>query len=435
MQPQVPASDLPFPITPEVIFANWREALHSSGLTPSMQSVYALALGGYLEYCSRNAVSVTTPSARAYMDDVVRRGLAKHPQLWKDALNWFFREGRRHCGAASLLADRALPTLGQADTGAEPWERRLIERLRLGHYAWRTEKTYREWAWRLAEFIRPRELESAGGEDLKAFLSHLAVKGRVSVATQKQALNALIFLFREGLGREAGDLSGFQLSRRGPRIPVVLSREECQRLFEAMAGTPRLMAELMYGSGLRVMELLRLRVKDVDLARLQVVVRAGKGDKDRVTMLPERLVERLGAHRDRLRGLYEQDRTAKLAGVWLPEALERKYPGAGTAWEWFWFFPSRQVALDPHAGVNRRHHLLDGAFQLTIRGAAQRAGLNKRVTPHTLRHSFATHMLENGADIRTVQEILGHKDVKTTMIYTHVMNRPGLVVESPLDRL
>ena len=186
----------PFPGQPEVIFANWRETLHRSGLTPGMQSVYTVALGGYLEYCSRTGVSVTTASARAYMEDVIRRGLAQDPELWKDALNWFFREGHRHCGTAPRLTDRALPTLGQADTGAQPWERRLIERLRLQHYAWRTERTYREWAWRLAEFIRPRELETASGEDIKSFLSELAVKGRVSVATQKQALNALVFLFR-----------------------------------------------------------------------------------------------------------------------------------------------------------------------------------------------------------------------------------------------
>jgi integron integrase len=433
MQTQVPASGLPFPTVPEVIFTNWREVLHCSGLTPGMQAVYTLAVSGYLEYCSRNAVSVTKASAQAYMDDVIRRGLAKHPELWKDGINWFFREGRQHCGTAPRLVDHSLPSLGQADTGAQPWERRLIERLRIQHYAWRTEKTYREWAWRLADFMRPRDLESATGEDLKSFLSELAVKGRVAVSTQKQALNALIFLFREGLGREAGDLTGFQLSRRAPRVPTVLSRKECQRLFEAMEGTARLMAELMYGSGLRVMELLRLRVQDVDLARLQVIVRAGKGDKDRVTMLAESLAERLRAHRDRLRGLYEQDRAAALAGVWLPEALERKYPGAATSWEWSWFFPSRQVSLDPHAGVNRRHHLLDGAFQLAVREGARRAGLNKRVTPHTLRHSFATHLLEGGADIRSVQDLLGHVDVATTQIYTHVMNRPGLGLRSPLD--
>jgi integron integrase len=204
-------------------------------------------------------------------------------------------------------------------------------------------------------------------------------------------------------------------------------------LFEAMEGTARLMAELMYGSGLRLMELLRLRVKDVDVNRQQVIVRQGKGDKDRVTMLAESLVERCRAHRDRLRGLYEQDRAANLAGVWMPEALERKYPGAGVSWEWFWFFPSRQLALDPHAGVERRHHVQDATFQWAVREGSRKARINKRVTPHTLRHSFATHLLEGGADIRTVQDLLGHAEVSTTQIYTHVMNRPGLGLRSPLD--
>ena len=283
------------------------------------------------------------------------------------------------------------------------------------------------------KFIGPRDLESVTGEDLKAFLSHLAVKGRVGGGHAETGAQCLDLPFPRGAGARGGRPERVPALAPGPRIPTVLSRQECHRLFEAMAGTARLMAELMYGSGLRVMELLRLRVKDVDLARLQVIVRAGKGDKDRVTMLPESLVERLRAHRDRLRGLYDQDRAAGLAGVWLPEALERKYPGAGTSWEWFWFFPSRQVSLDPHAGVNRRHHLLDGAFQLAVREAARRAGLHKRVTPHTLRHSFATHLLEGGADIRSVQDLLGHVDVATTQIYTHVMNRPGLGLRSPLD--
>jgi integron integrase len=255
----------------------------------------------------------------------------------------------------------------------------------------------------------------------------------VSIATQKQAMNALVFLFREALGRAAGDLSGFELSRRGRRLPAVLTRQECGRLFEALAGTPRLMAELMYGSGLRLTELLRLRIKDVDVDRLRVTVRAGKGDKDRMTVLPEKLPERLRAHRDRVRGLYETDRAAGLAGVWLPEALERKYPGAGTAWEWQWLFPSRQVMRDPHSGLRRRHHVLDATFQHAIREAARAAQLNKRVTPHVLRHSFATHLLESGVDIRTLQDLLGHVDVATTQIYTHVMARPGLGVRSPLD--
>jgi integron integrase len=425
----VVSTGMPFPRTPQIIFANWREALHGSGLSAGVQTVYNLAVKGYLDYCALNAISVTTESARAYMDDVALRGLAKHPELWKDGLNWFFRAGRQH----TSVVRGVVPAPQQADTGAVPWEQRLIERLRIQHYAWRTEQTYREWAWRLADFVRPRELEAASDEDLKGFLSELAVKGRVARSTQKQALNALVFLFREALGREAGDLRGFQTSRRGPRIPTVLSRKECQRLFEAMEGTPRLMAELMYGSGLRLLELLRLRVKDVDLARQQVIVRAGKGDKDRVTMLPEVLVERLRAHRDRLRSLHEEDRARALAGVWLPEALARKYPGAGVSWEWLWFFPSRQTSFDPHAGVERRHHLLEGALQQSVREAARQARLNKRVTPHTLRHSFATHLLEGGTDIRSVQDLLGHVDVATTQIYTHVMNRPGMGIRSPLD--
>ena len=263
------SSGTPFPRTPQIIFANWREALHQGGLSSGIQTLYAMAVQGYLDYCAHNGISVTTESARAYMDDVTRRGLARQPELWKEGLNWFFRSGKQH----TSVSRGVVPALNQADTGAVAWEQRLIERLRIQHYAWRTEQTYREWAWRLADFVRPRELESASGEDLKAFLSDLAVKGRVSRSTQKQALNALVFLFREALGRDAGDLSGFQLSRRGPRVPTVLSGKECQRLFEAMDGTPRLMAELMYGSGLRLMELLRLRVKDLDLARLQVIVR------------------------------------------------------------------------------------------------------------------------------------------------------------------
>jgi integron integrase len=195
----------------------------------------------------------------------------------------------------------------------------------------------------------------------------------------------------------------------------------------------RLMAELMYGSGLRLMELLSLRVKDVDLDRRQLVIRHGKGGKDRVTVLPDVLVERLQAHVERLQGLHAQDRAAGWPGVWLPEGLERKYPKAGESWEWQWFFPSRQQMRDPRTRLLRRHHVLDATFQNVIKKAALRAGLNKRVTPHVLRHSFATHLIESGTDIRTVQDLLGHKDVATTQIYTHVMQKPGLGVKSPLD--
>jgi integron integrase len=217
------------------------------------------------------------------------------------------------------------------------------------------------------------------------------------------------------------------------RMPTVLSREECTALFAQLDGTWRLMAELMYGSGLRLMELLRLRVQDVDLARHRLVVRAGKGDKDRVTVLPARLVPGLKHHLDRLRALFAADRAAGLPGVWLPEGLARKFGQAGKRWQWQWLWPSRETSRDPRTGIRRRHHLLDSTMQNAIRAAADRAGIDKRVTPHVLRHSFATHLLEGGTDVRTVQELLGHARLETTQIYTHVMQKPGLGIRSPLD--
>jgi integron integrase len=256
-----------------------------------------------------------------------------------------------------------------------------------------------------------------------------------TLAAVSHGVNALAFLMREALGKPLGDFSEFERARPGKRLPVVLSKEECQRLLGALEATPRLMGELMYGSGVRLMELLRLRIKDVDVERRQLVVRAGKGGKDRVTVLPKVLLERLRQHRERLRLLHAEDQAAGAPGVWLPEGLDRKYPHAGKDWEWQWFFPSRERSIDPQTGLLRRHHVSDAAFQHAIRKAARRAGLDKQVTPHVLRHSFATHLMENGTDIRTVQDLLGHKDVKTTQIYTHVMEKPGLGVNSPLDQL
>jgi integron integrase len=352
-------------------------------------------------------------------------------QEWKDGLNWLFGQGRE----ASGTMIKGLPPLAWSDQGQTDWERRLIARLRLRGFSWRTEQTYRGWVGRLARFLMPRPLSSAGGAEVRAFLTRLAVEERVSGATQKQALNALVFYLREVEGREPGDFSDFTRARRRVRVPVVLSRSECQRLFEALEGTARLMAELMFGSGVRLTELLRLRVKDVDLERGQLIVRGGKGDQDRVTVLPELLQERLRAHRERLRRLHGEDRQKGLPGVWLPEALARKYPKAGEQWEWQWFWPSRETMTDPRTGLKRRHHVLDATFQHFVRQAARKAKLDKKVTPHVLRHSFATQSLEMGTDLRTVQDLLGHKDVKTTQIYTHVTKRPGLGVKSPLDGL
>jgi integron integrase len=344
--------------------------------------------------------------------------------------------------------------------GKTDWERALVRELRMRHYQWRTEQTYRQWSWRFANWLEKRgpvgasrrlartaeapdgalgeralttTIATATADDVRGFLEQLAVRQRVSASSQKQALNALVFLLREALQRELGDFGTFQRARASLRVPVVLSREECRRLFDALDGTTRLMAELMYGSGLRLSELIRLRVKDVDLERGQIIVRAGKGDKDRVTMLPESLAGRLAEHRERLRGLHQKGRDENIPGVWLPEGLERKYPKAGESWEWQWLFPSRQLMTDPRTGLRRRHHVIDAAFQHAIRLGSRRAQLDKRVTPHVLRHSFATHVLESGTDIRTLQDLLGHKNVTTTQIYTHVMRKPGLGVRSPLD--
>ena len=392
---------------------------------------YRRVLERFLDYCRQKACPPSAARAREYVE-VARLEHAPGPvqlQEWKDSLNWLFRQ-RKEWERSSV---HGLPPLGRHDLGKVDWERRLIERVRTLHLAWRTEQTYRDWIWRLAKFLEPKPMESVSDNDVRRFLTHLAVERRVGASTQRQALNAVVFFLREVERKELGDFSDFTRARSRTRVPVVLTRAECGRLFEAMEGTPRLMAELMYGGGLRLMELLRLRVKDVDLDRQQLIIRGGKGDKDRVTVLAERLIERLAAHRERLRRLQAEDRARGLPGVWLPEGLERKWPKAGEFWEWQWFWPSRQLLDDPRSGMRRRHHVLDATFQHFVRQAARKAKLDKRVTPHTLRHSFATHLLESGTDIRTVQDLLGHQDVTTTQIYTHVMKKPGLGVRSPLD--
>jgi integron integrase len=439
-----------------VWFPQWADVLARVRLKELERRTYRLAIVEYLSFCKRSRQRATVASARMFIAEVEeRRRLGKSQQAaWKGALNWFFHMAL-HSGATGWHGSHPMrrgepidppstgcawqkePPLAVSDTGGPVWEQRLIRELRQRHYEWRTEQAYRMWARRFAEWLEARgnSVMAAGEVELREFLSDLATRQRAAAATQKQALNALAFLMREALGKALEDFGGFTRARNVKRLPVVLSQAECQQLLAALEATPRLMAELMYGSGARLMELLRLRVKDVDVERRQVVIRAGKGGKDRVTVLPDVLKERLLAHRDRLRQLHAEDQAAGAAGVWLPEGLDRKYPHAGQSWEWQWFFPSRERTRDPRTGLRRRHHVLDATFQNSIRQAALRARLNKRVTPHVLRHSFATHLIEAGVDIRTVQDLLGHKDVATTQIYTHVMQKPGLGVKSPLDNI
>lgn len=273
-----------------------------------------------------------------------------------------------------------------------------------------------------------------GADEIRQYLSHLANVGRVAASTQNQALSALLFLYREVLNVELPFIDGIERAKRPVRVPVVLTREECDKILSQLSGIYKLMAELLYGSGLRLMECVRLRVKDVDFGYKQITVRDGKGEKDRRTVLPILLIGRLQHQLNRAKLLHEEDLQKGYGRVYLPYALERKYPNAATEWAWQWVFPANNLSVDPCSGLTRRHHASEDMLQARVKEAAKKAVIAKRVSCHTFRHSFATHMLEDGYDIRTVQELLGHSNVKTTQIYTHVLNRGGHGVKSPLDR-
>jgi integron integrase len=317
-------------------------------------------------------------------------------------------------------------------------ERKLLdeyrERLRVKHYSLRTEDAYLHWARRFIYFHGKRHPREMGGPEVEAFLSHLATEGRVASSTQNQALAALLFLYREVLQKELPWMDGMVRAKRPARVPVVLTEGEVRALLGQLDGTRWLATSLLYATGMRLLEGLRLRVKDVDFERREITVRDGKGGRDRRTMLPERLLEPLRTHLERVKVLHERDLSEGFGDVYLPFALARKYPHAGRSWPWQYVFPSSGRSTDPLDGVIRRHHLDEKVIQRAVSEAARKAGIAKPVSPHVLRHSFATHVLEAGYDIRTVQELLGHKDVSTTMIYTHVLNKGGRGVKSPLDR-
>jgi len=316
---------------------------------------------------------------------------------------------------------------------------RLLEQvrdaIRARHYSYRTEQAYVAWIRRFILFHRKRHPAEMGKAEIERFLTSLAVDRKVAASTQNQALAALLFLYKVVLEREPLWLEEVVRAKRPVRLPVVLTRHEVQELLAVLDGVPWILGLLLYGSGLRVMECLRLRVKDIDFTRHEVLVREGKGNKDRVTMLPSAVVPKLSAHLESVRQLHASDLAKGFGRVALPQALARKYPNAASEWGWQWIFPASTISTDPRSGERRRHHLHVSVPQRAIREARRRAGITKPAGPHTLRHCFATHLLEDGYDIRTVQELLGHQDVKTTMIYTHVLNRGGRGVQSPADHL
>ena len=322
--------------------------------------------------------------------------------------------------------------------------KKLLEQMRdvmrVKHYSVRTENTYCDWVERFIRYHRLRHPAEMREAEMAEFLTHLARDRNVAASTQGQALSALLFLYKQVLKVEVGWLEAVERPTKPVRVPVVLTPEEVRRIFAHLQGSMRLMAGLLYGSGLRLMECVRLRVKDVDFGYGRITVRDGKGAKDRITMLPVNLTAALERHLVKIKAQFEEDMEAGLGGVHLPHALARKYPNAEREWGWQWVFPSSRLSVDPRAEVaseaapKRRHHLDESALQLAVKKAVIASGLQKPATCHTFRHSFATHLLENGYDIRTVQELLGHKDVSTTMIYTHVLNKPGFGVRSPMDQ-
>jgi integron integrase len=324
-----------------------------------------------------------------------------------------------------------------ADTNNDPSELldQLRSAIRVRHYSWSTEKTYINWVAKFIRFHGFHDPGDLGEKEISAFLNYLAVREKVSASTQNQALCAIVFLYKQVLKKDLGDFGELVWAKKPRLVPVVFTRAEVKAVMEKLDGNCWIMAMLLYGSGLRLHECLHLRVKDLDFGYSQITVRDAKGGKDRIVPFPEKLKEPLKNHLEKVRKQHEKDLHNGRGGVYLPDALEKKYPSAPMEWGWQFVFPALYISEDPRSGIHRRHHLYPTVLQKAVKTAIREAGIHKHAGCHTLRHSFATHLLEDGYDIRTVQELLGHNDVKTTMIYTHVLNKGGLGVKSPADTL
>jgi len=388
---------------------------------------YVSWVTSFYRYCNRSLDdSITTEDIERYL-----KRLSKNREDWqvKQAseaikLFLFFKDRGK-----ALQGKETLESSDQWKSAAEEMKKILG----LMHRSYRTEQAYIGWVRQFYRFAKGRSPYSLEGKDVKDFMTYLAVEQDVAISTQNQAFNAILFLFRHVLDKRIDDISEAVRAKRNRRLPVVLTKSEIERLFAQMSGLYLLMAKVVYGCGLRVRECLQLRVKDIDFERSAVTIRNGKGDKDRETVLPESVKESLSAHLQMARSLYEKDRENNVPGVQLPYAFERKSPNAGKEWAWFWIFPAAALSIDPITKIVRRHHVYPGVLQRHIKRAGILTKIPKRITVHTLRHSFATHLLENGYDIRTIQELLGHSDVRTTMVYTHVVAKNRLGVKSPLD--
>jgi len=432
-------------------FPRWAEILADSNLPARERNGFRVTIRWYLGWCRQHSTTCTVASARDFIEWARAEKSAQEWKVdrWKAAIRWFFITGKAQTGHektnfgdkpeepesgparwdASLVGEERI----QAETENE---RKILEVMRRRGMALKTERSYLR---HFRDFMKHSRIGSGlaiTAPDLKSYLNFLAMERAVAAATQKQALNALVFVARRVFEVELGDIGDFVKAKNRKRIPVVMSKGETKLFFNALKGDRLRMAQLQYAAGLRVSELTRLRVQDLDFERNQLTVRCGKGGKDRLCPLPESLKIALRAHLEAVRNTFEADLSRDdLAGVHLPEALARRHSNAGKDWRWQWIWPSREISKDPRSGLMRRHHVLDGTYQSAVSEAGKRAGLTKRITSHTLRHSFATHLLEDGVDIRTVQDLLGHKNIETTQIYLHVMRKPGAGVRSPLDVL
>lgn len=400
----------------------------------SKTSYFAYWVSRYLAYARRHKAPVDDYQEQvvaAFLDEMRSDSRIKEwqPRQADDALRLYYfhylgKSGTSHDSPAFSDVSAILAEVSRI--------------IRLKHYSYSTERTYLQWAERFFAYVTEtggKQIDTVTAEDLRGFLSHLALNRHVSASTQNQAFNAILFLFRNVLHKEVGELDTTVRAKRGQKLPVVLTVDEVRRLFEQMTGTNRLIAELLYGAGLRLMEAARLRVKDIDFDANTLYVRSGKGDNDRSTMLPAAVKERLREHLTSVNALHDKDLAAGYGRVFMPDAFERKYSNAAKEWGWQYVFPAATLSVDPRSGIVRRHHISDTAIQSALKNAVRKSGILKHATVHTLRHSFATHLLQNGVNIREVQSLLGHKHVETTMIYTHVLRDMSNAPQSPLDAL
>ncbi len=404
--------------------------LHSKPSIPEKQREFMVHwVKGYLAFAQRTSGQVVEPqSSQAYLSELERSKEPWQVKQARDALQLY-----QH-----FIDGQARPVEGPPADIDQAWKNaaeEMVRMLRLKHLSLSTEKSYLSWLRRFYRANRQMLPEQCASTHIRHFLSELAVDRQVAASTQNQAFNALLFFYRHVLGQGPiiENLSDTVRAKPRRRLPVVLSREEIKAFFAALEDPYRLACRLIYGGGLRIMECLRLRVGDLDFGKNHITVRGGKGDKDRITLLPASVADDLKGHLEQVRQLFAEDRQQGYDGVYLPTALERKFPNASTEWVWQWVFPAPSVSTDPRTRVVRRHHLLDNTLQKKFRAVVRRLDLQKRASVHSLRHSFATHLMENGYDIRTIQDLLGHANLQTTMIYTHVAGKNLLGVRSPLD--